>query len=64
MIREGGEVGGRELWGELLRQDPGIGRPHPEGDEGPHVPEDRVPDIRVELVKILVREDKRDPVFT
>ncbi len=63
MVRKVHEVSGRKLRGELLGQDPGIGRPHPKGDEGADVPEDRMPDFVIELVEILVREDKADPVF-
>lgn len=63
VLPEGDEVAHLHVAAELVFQEARIGLSHPEGDEVPGIAEYALPDLVRELVKILVREDEREPVL-
>jgi len=62
-VREMKKIGGGDHLAQFLRDDPRVVGTKPKGDQGSHVPEDRVADGFVELGEVLVREDEAHPVL-
>lgn len=63
VVRQGQEILRSERRLEHPRHRGSIQGPHPEGDEGPRVPEDGIPHLRLKLREVLMGQDEVQPVL-